>query len=205
MTYPVLKPGDIFLTRGTSFISRAIRVFTRTFGESRTKINHVGLVVAQGTAAQAQVVEALWRVVRRRLWDGYGPPSKDEVAVYRPINLTDEELAAIVAYAERQVGKQYGYLKIAAHLLDWGLMGTYLFRRLTQSPDYPICSWLVAHAYASVSKDFGVVPGAATPDDIWDFVTKESEKYRRILLLGRLELVVSVLFRGAGISGQVRP
>ena len=41
----LLEPGDVFLTRGSSFISRAIRFFTRSIGEKRTKVNHVGLVV----------------------------------------------------------------------------------------------------------------------------------------------------------------
>ncbi len=46
--------------------------------------------------------------------------------------------------------------------------------------DYPICSWLVAHAFACAGKDFGCEAGAATPDDIWDFVTTNADKYVRI-------------------------
>jgi hypothetical protein len=177
----ILKPADIFLTRGTSFISRAIRVFTRKIGESRTKVNHVGIVVEGGTLKTAMMVEALHKVVEHTLWSEYCPPSQDCVAVYRAKNLSDEEIQTIVAAARKYVGRNYGYPQILAHLLDWTLQGAYVFRRLTSNMDnYPICSWVVAHAYAKAGKNFGVEPGAASPDDIWDFVTKRRDVYDQI-------------------------
>ena len=51
---------------------------------------------------------------------------------------------------------------------------------------YPICSWLVAHAFAKAGKTFGVPPGMASPDDIWDFVNEEPEKYSEIMPLGSI-------------------
>jgi len=63
----ILEPGDVFLTRGQAFISRAIRFFTRDAGEKRTKVNHVGVVVEAGEITTAIVVEALSRVKRHRL------------------------------------------------------------------------------------------------------------------------------------------
>ena len=68
-------PADVFLTRGHSFLSRAIRFFTRGLGESRTKVNHVGVVVTKGSLETAEVVEAVSRVKRHRLWNAYGPLS----------------------------------------------------------------------------------------------------------------------------------
>ncbi|MDI6744701.1 MAG: hypothetical protein QMD07_04915 [Thermodesulfovibrionales bacterium] len=94
----ILKPGDVFLTRGKGFISKAIRFFTRSIGESRTKVNHVGIVIEEGTLKTAVVVEALSMVRRHRLWDKYGPPAKDAVAVYRAKNLSQEEIKTIVLY-----------------------------------------------------------------------------------------------------------
>ncbi len=182
----ILKPGDIFLTRGTSLLSFLIRVFTRSFGERRSKVNHVGIVVQEGTLRNAVVVEALIKVRRHRLWHRYGPPKKDHVAIYRPTNLEPEEINIIVNEAEEQVGKPYGFGKILAHFLDWLLLGAYFFRRLTNDPDYPICSWLVAHSYSKAGKHFGVAPGAANPDDICDFVTKRTDIYRRVIKLGPL-------------------
>jgi hypothetical protein len=173
----ILKPGDIFLTKGPGLISKLIRFFSRTLGESRTKVNHAGVVVKEGPLRAAEIVESVAVARRCRLWEHYGPPAKDAVAVFRPLNLTDEQVAVIVATAERQVGKKYGISKLVAHLLDWALMGVYLFRRLAKNGDYPICSWLVAHAFSGAGKNFGVDPEAAEPDDIWDFVTTHKDKY----------------------------
>ena len=181
-----LKPADIFLTRGSSFISKAIRFFSRTIGESRTKVNHVGIVVGEGTLQDCLVIEALSKVKKHKLWDQYGPTRKDLVAVFRPINLNEEDAKIIVDKANEQVGRKYGYWKIVTHLLDWFLLGAYVFRRLTNNGKYPICSWLVAHAYAKAKKYFGCDPGAAEPDDIWDFVNKHNDKYHEIYPLSSI-------------------
>lgn len=177
----VFERGDVFLTRGSGLISRVIRIFTRRIGESRTMVNHVGVVVQRGDIASVIVVEALSRVKRHRLLAQYGPPRKDSVAVYRATNLTQEEMDVIVSEAESQAGKKYGYIMIVAHFLDWLLLGAYVFRRLVPGSKYPICSWLVAHSFSKAGKHFGVVdPGAATPDDIWDFIKSNPDRYREI-------------------------
>jgi len=154
----LLKPGDVFFTRGTSCLSHVIRVCTRSFGERQSKVNHVGVVVEQDGVQTAVVVEALSKVRKHRLWERYGPPKKDHVAVYRANNLNAEQIEIIIAEANEQVGRPYGYVKIIAHLLDWLLNGAYVFRRLTSDPRYPICSWLVAHSYSKAGKHFGVAP-----------------------------------------------
>ena len=51
----LLKLGDIFFTRGTGLFSRAIRVCTRSFGEKRSKVNYVGVVVREGDIRAAVV------------------------------------------------------------------------------------------------------------------------------------------------------
>ena len=178
-----IKPGDVFFTRGHSFLAKAIRFFTRSIGEKRTKVNHVGVVVEKGTMQTSIVVEALSKVYRHKLWEQYGPPSKCSVAIYRPLNINKEEINIIVTEALEQVGKKYGYFKILAHLLDWFLLGAYFFRRLTKNGNYPICSWLVAHAFSKVDKHFGVKPSAAQPDDIWDFIQKNPNLYEKIFPL----------------------
>lgn len=175
-----LQPADIFLTRGNGLISKAIRFFSRSFGESRTKVNHVGIVVSTGSLQDAVVIEALSTVNKHTLWDQYGPLKEDLVALYRPMNLTNDDINTIVKEAEKQLGRKYGYLKIMAHLLDWFFLGIYFFRRFTNNGNYPICSWLVANAYSKAGKDFGCDPGAAEPDDIWDFVSGNRDKYMEI-------------------------
>lgn len=175
-----LKPGDIFLTRGQGFVSWAIRCCTRNIGEKRTQVNHVGIVVEEGSLRTCNVVEALMRVMLHPLWRQYGPENHTLVSVYRPLTLTPEEIAVVVAEAREQIGKGYGFLKLFAHLLDWLLQGVYFFRRFVGCEKYPICSWLVAHAYSRAGKHFGCEPGAAEPDDIWDFVTTHHTYYKRI-------------------------
>ncbi|MBN2424521.1 MAG: hypothetical protein JXB44_05820 [Calditrichaceae bacterium] len=181
-----LEPTDIYLSKGSSFIAKAIRFFSTTIGESCTQVNHVGVIVTKGDLQTCVVVEALHKVTRHTLWSEYGPDHNDLVAIYRPLNLTDEEEEIIVNEANEQVGKKYGYLKIVTHLLDWFLLGAYVFRRLTQDGRYPICSWLVAHAFSKAGKHFGVDPGSAQPDDIWDFVNGNPDKYEQIYPLKRI-------------------
>jgi hypothetical protein len=180
----VLEPCDIFLTKGTGPISGAIRFFTRGFGESRTQVNHVGILVEGGSVHSALAVEALTKVKRHPL-GRYARKPRTDVAVFRPINLTDDEKATIVAKANDYVGRKYGVLKIATHLADWCLLGAYAFRRLTDDDNYPICSWVVAHAYLAADKDFDVEASAASPDDIWDFVTDSDndDKYVQVRAL----------------------
>ena len=182
----LLKPGDIFFTRGPGLFSRAIRFFTRSIGEKRTKVNHVGVIVEEGGIQTAVVVEALIKVRKHRLWKQYGSSKGQQVAVYRAKNLNPEHIEIIVTEANRQIGKLYGFGKIIAHLLDRLLSEIYLFRRLTNSPRYPICSWLVARSYSKAGKYFGVAPGAANPDDIWDFVNRRTDVYEPIIELGSL-------------------
>jgi hypothetical protein len=181
----LLAPGDVVLTRSGGLTGWAIRLFTRRIGESRTKASHTGIIVEGGPLESAVIVEALARVKRHRLWVRYAR-GNHEVAVFRPLNLTPEEVAKIVAKAETYVGRRYGYGKIFAHWLDWLLQGAYVFRRLAREDRYPICSWVVAYAFADAGKHFDVDPGAATPDDIWDFVTGNPDKYREVVALGPL-------------------
>jgi hypothetical protein len=176
---PVLQAADIVLTRSETFVGKAIRFLTRRIGEPRSKVNHVGIMVSP-----ALIVEALRTVERRPLAAAYGPPASQSIAVYRPLNLTGEEVVRVLLKANEYVGRKYGYLKIAAHALDWVLQGAYVFRRIAGMDRYPICSWVVAKAYAAAGKDFGVAAGAATPDDIWDFVTSHPDKYECVWPLG---------------------
>lgn len=186
-----LRPADIVLVRGDSLGSRLIRFFTRSHGEPRSCVNHVGVIVVSGSAATAELIESVSPKVRQSRFARY-LGSREEVAVARPLNLSDHERDTIVAKARTYLGQQYGWLKVVAHGLDWALRGIYFFRRLpwVREDNYPICSWLVAHAYKAAGKYFDVDPGAATPDDIWDFVEAasagESPRYEWVVKLQRL-------------------
>ena len=84
-----------------------------------------------------------------------------------------EQIHKIVEKAEAYVGRRYGWPAIVAHFLDWLFQGAYFFRRIIGGDKYPICSWVVAHAYKEVGLHFGVEARAASPDDIWDFAVEE--------------------------------
>lgn len=174
---PILLPGDIILTAGQGFISRGIRRFSQRIGESRTKANHVGVVVEAGRGPHAVVVEALHTVKMHKLGDQYGGTGT-LVSVWRPKRADLLVRQAIVSCAVRYVGRRYGYLKILLHWLDWLLLGAYVFRRLGRMDRYPICSWLVAQAYYEATGwTFGCSPGEAQPDDIWDFCEARPHLY----------------------------
>lgn len=182
----ITKPGDHFYTRSSAFLGKAIRVCTRTLGEKRTLVNHVGTVVQGGPIDECVVVEAPVTVQKHRLWYRYGPPCTDKVAIYRYKNLTFEQQGLMVDKMLSYVGKDYGYLKLVTHALDWFLQGAYVFRRLTVSDNYPICSWASAHSDEKVGITFGVDANAANPDDMWDYTLKHPEEWECIMPLQRL-------------------
>ena len=182
----LLQPGDIVFTRGTGILSRLIRFFSTTGGESRTMVNHVAVVTHGGTAGGALIVEALTTVQYNRLWR-YATP-KNEIAIFRARNLSIQEANLVARTAMTYVGRTYGYLKIVTHFLDYFLGGRYVFRHLTVSDRYPICSWVVAHAYDAVGKRFGVSDNAASPDDMWDYCVTHPDKYTCVMPLGQLGL-----------------
>jgi hypothetical protein len=184
-----LQPGDIFVTRGHTLLGRLIRFFSQNIGEDRTYVNHTGIIV-DTRFIDPIIVEALHTVKRYGLYFKYGE-AKDDVAIFRPLNLTNEERQVIVKRAESYVGLKYGYLKIGAHFGDWLLNRVFkkdihFFRKTIKMDKYPICSWVVAQSYANAGKNFGVKPGDATPDDIWDFCTGNPDKFTMIHKLKNL-------------------
>ncbi len=184
MNGPMLIPCDIFFTRGAGKLSKMIRYCTRSKGESPTIANHVGLIAYPGCGRQARAIEALWTVKFHRLSEQYG--ADDELCVFRPRNLATAELDAIYAKACEFINRKYGYGKIALHALDYLIGGRYFFRRVGRVDNYPICSYLVAEAYGSAGLHFGVADNAASPDDIWDFVVKNPDKYRFVWQQGTM-------------------
>ena len=173
-------PGDIFFTRGGSWLSRAIRRVTRERGEKPTVANHCGIVVQSGR--NFRLIEAAGSGVREGLWlDLY--PKPEEWALFRPVTLQPVEKQFVIGTAWSMVGQKYGWTKIALHLADAALGGRYFFRRCSFIDDWPICSYLVSQCFAAAGKDFGVPSKAASPDDIWDFC-ESSEHYECIRPMG---------------------
>ena len=180
----ILQPGDVICTRGNSWVSKSIRFFSRGIGESRTEVNHAGVIVWGDRITRAIVVEALAKVMSHGLWAKYGK-SRDEVAVFRNTKITNLDRMKVAQKARTYVGRKYGYFKIVTHVLDYALFGLNVFRRLNQVEKYPICSWLVAKAYAEIGLDFGVPYAEAAPDHLFDYCL-ESPDWELVRPLGRL-------------------
>jgi hypothetical protein len=167
----ILKPADIVLVHGRGWLSDAIRKLTRSTGEEKSWASHVGLATGD-----RYIVEALVRgVVAREM-----PYGQRSAQVWRPRNLSKTDKRIITRHALDYVGEKYGWGKAVLHGLDGALGGVYLFRRLAFVDAWPICSWIVASSYAKAGYTFGVDVGAASPDDIWDFVHSRADKYERV-------------------------
>lgn len=171
---------DIVCTRGYSLVSRVIRVGQLHPNDTKSVVNHVGMIIDDGPLNKVHIIEARATVLNHSLYNAYHG-KQDKLTVFRPIGLSEDEKSKIVMSGLAYEGKDYGYLKIAAHFLDFLSGGRYIFRRLTNNDNYPICSWVVSHSYASIGLAFGCDPGQANPDDIFDFCDKHEHKYQKIL------------------------
>lgn len=183
MRVTILKPGDIFVTRGEAWISKAIRFFSTDYRERRkhqkTMANHVGMCVDGGTIDYALVVEALSDGVQcHTLRYSYAGES-DLVQIWRPKNIPAEAMKDIIKEAERYVGKKYGWTKVFLHSLG--------LQRLSVIDKWPICSYVVGKAFETVGYTFGRPGNAITPDDIHDFILENEDKYELVKDWGRIE------------------
>lgn len=153
-----VKPGDLLLARTNNRIGYAIRYLTRHLGESRSRVNHAGIVWDERNSIEANPPRAGFCSLTGR---------KDKIAIFR--HKRGFALAhGVLTAASDMVGWKYGTCALIMSALDWLLFEHYVFRRLTRNSI--VCSTLVARAYASVGIKFGVDPCAATPDDLWDWV-----------------------------------
>ena len=167
------KPGDIILTGGKAWISRAIRWVTRHRGEDVTVKNHAGVGINE-----QYYIEALW-TTKRHTYD-YLFELNTQYEIWRNNTFNDKDLEMVKIKAIEYVGMIYAPQKIALHLLD-GLAGKLLgrdvfkFRRLAMFDRYPICSWVVAFAYDEIGYRFGVDPRFATPDCLHDHLVDNND------------------------------
>jgi len=162
-----LQAADIVLVRGTGWVDKLVRWFTRSQGEAPTVVNHVGVMVDS-----VNIVESAGTTIKHP----FSEVDRGKVFVVRKKVLTQGQKDAISQKALSYVGRKYGYLKLVAHGIDHLLGDRYLFRRLCLMDDYPICSWVCAWAYAAAGLGFGVPPGEADPDSIWDYCMEKLTK-----------------------------
>lgn len=186
-----IQAGDIFFTRSQTWLGRAIRRLTTGAGEALSTVNHTGIFLNSSMLELAISTEALARVRTGRFWSYYHA-KPIEVSIWRDTTLTTADQRLIVKEALHYRRHLYGFLKLPLHALDWALAraagrrDAYVFRRLGFIKRYPICSVQIARAYSAANRNFGVAPGAAQPDDIWDFVHAHPAKWRCVLSLQRI-------------------
>ena len=198
----ILQPLDLVCVAGSGRISNAIRWATRLPGEAPSEVSHVCFVTRGGTIHTAEVQEALIeyrRIVRRPL--GAYAGTGDQVAVWRPLGLTDADRAAMLQRAEETNGCRYSFSNIGLHLID-GLAGKLLRRRVRfatrfASRDSQECSANVADVWSAAGLTFGVETGAATPDEVSDFVTHRPDKYALIRSLNPIPALPGVYMESA--------
>ena len=169
------EPGDIILTGGNAWISRAIRWMTRVGDEEKTIKNHAGIGVTPHT-----YVEALW-TTERNTYDYLLNLKDTNIEIWRNNNLTMQEKEKIRLKAIEYVGTVYGVSKIILHAFD-GLLSKllghdiYLFRKIGFMKRYPICSWVVAYAYDEIGYKFNnQYPKYVSPDDIHDHLLSDPD------------------------------
>lgn len=164
----LLEPGDIIHVQSQGWLSIAIRFITTTGNESQSWASHTAMVY-KVAGSEILIVEALSKVEIHPIT--YYLKQKSKLKIMRkPGGLTIHRQRIIQHMAMIQFGENYGWITMAAHLLDRFLGNRFIIRRLVNMEDYPICSWLVSWCYQKgTGISFTVPPEAAQPDDIMDY------------------------------------
>jgi len=178
----ILQTGDVIHVQNRGLLSKLVRFFSRADEEEPSWASHSAMVLRAGE--EIEIIEALWTTVIRPITAYKGVKSKLLVC-RKPGGIDEEQKQKMIEKAEYYKGQTYGYLKIVFHVLDRFLNNRYVFRRLIENNEYPICSWLVAYVYDRIlGYQFGTEPNAAQPDDLldhcldydWEFIWADSGK-----------------------------
>lgn len=179
MGYLRVQAGDVGFTRGQGFVSLAIRYATTGPDERPSIVNHTLMFTSDGIAAplqpglavpvvdQARCIEALWHVQHHKWWNAHKHQKGDKIYVYRPLFLSEEARDRVVRKALQYDGANYGWFKLPIHLVDRVLFGNRkVFSRLLFIDSYPICSYLIANAFADAG--FRIAFGSEIPPEAQD-------------------------------------
>ena len=165
-----MREGDIIAMRSDTWLSRQIRkVESRADGGELALVSHVGLFITHDV-----VIEARARVVCTTFPDGF---IGNEYIVLSPTNVTAVQRVAIAKASLLFSARGYGYLKILGQALDVLSGSRWFTSNIFTIDKFPICSYVVAEAYAAAGLDFGVPTKSTTPDDILDYAMRNPAKY----------------------------
>jgi len=186
--------SDVRLTDQDIELLRRIdetRFLKRTVDQGITLRDADGIEISVRPADQGPIVDYVLAEALgsggfqyRRLLGAYGDARKYSIAIARNRLVTDRHREKIVAACERLLGKSYGYLKIGAHALDYGLTklwqltgarsDVYAFRWLCRMERYPMCSWASLYEYAEAGVPFSTPIETGSPDDLADECREKS-------------------------------
>jgi hypothetical protein len=179
-----VQAGDVGFTRSNTLLGKAIRWVDVSPDGRPTWTNHqllftrAGAVGPRAVEDQAWAVEAQWRVEHNPWWDRHGHEAGNRIRVFRPLFLANAtDAGAIVANALAHKGAKYGYWKLGAHALDRVLFGgRKRISSLLFLDSRPICSYLVADAYAEEGypRAFGGDAQGVSPDSGLDYCEETS-------------------------------
>ena len=184
-----IELGDILGYHNPKWLGRAIQWATTGWHEKPSVLSHCGVFVNMGALENVNIVEALvpQGVTYRKFIDGY--ENGENCYILKPLNLNDIHRALIANYAYKQINKPYGYFKILGQLIDGTIAkiarvkDVFWFRRIFNSEHFPICSYLVAHAYEEAGLDFGESDNYTNPDEIYDWAEVHPDKYEIIKII----------------------
>lgn len=178
MAEPALVIGDVVLTTSNHWLSKLIRWATRRGGEAPSNASHAAIVDDfLVPLPEVTIIEAGSTGVRRgKMAQWYS--SKDQVCVWRPVNLSVMEREKVVEVIRKRVGQGYPYLKLLLHLVDEKLLGGKTRARKIALLDALVCSSLVGEGFHAKGWTFGKKDHLGlTPDDIEDFMIANPDKW----------------------------
>jgi hypothetical protein len=147
----VLQTGDIILVEGNTRISTAIKYLTQSsWSHSALFVGHAGEPASAKSLLEADLKEGV-RLVSLDHYEGLN------LRICRPVNLTEEDSKALVAFALAKLGHQYD-LRNIADLLRYLIQKPAVpnrYRRAMLSfgsgdPTRAICSTLVAESFQHI-------------------------------------------------------
>ena len=162
----MIQPGDILCVDGSGWLSAGIIAAEYGTVAPARPVSHVGIFVAGDP--YPIVIEALWRVKTNTLPVSLAGTQK--AWVLHDDSITPAQRNIIVGEALSFSAKDYGYLDLIAQgfdaiaHVDWAThyLSTFL-------DEFPVCSFVVAKAYAQINLDFGVSSADIKPSDIMTF------------------------------------
>jgi hypothetical protein len=163
-----VKAGDIVAVRGKGWLSRGILMATHG------QVSHVGMLIS---AEPVIVIEALSRVRTRPLAETLHEVEAAWILSDR--SLTEAQRITLIERACLFSADGYGYAEIVKQALDAAFKTTWFTDNLSRRLDqHPICSYLVAKAYASIGLNFGAKRAESiTPADIYRFALGHPDLY----------------------------